>query len=107
MNFAVNPYFTKREKIELLQNWLIVHSIIYYSMGEAIATDAKFDDNCRQLVDMARSYPDIFLKSKYHYCFYDFDGSTGFDLPGRLNREDKNKFIKMAVNIVRRMKNEN
>jgi hypothetical protein len=38
-------------------------------------------------------------KTQYGYCFYDFDGTTGFDLWNRLTEHDK-KHIKMIAEMV-------
>jgi hypothetical protein len=88
MRFA-NPYFTIQEKMELLQRWIIVHSIIYYKLSTSIVTDADFDANCQQLVNLMRKYPHIVSKTRYAYCMQDFDGSTGFYLPDRLTEADR------------------
>ena len=91
MNFKSNPYFTILEKIELLQRWIIVHSIVYYKLGQSIVTDTQFDHNCYQLVDLKERHQRYWNLSRYYYCMKDFDGSTGFDLPNKLNRKDSNK----------------
>lgn len=90
MRFA-NPYFIVVEKMELLQRWIIVHSILYYEHDVSVVTDAQFDSNSRQLVELMQKHPQAVSKTKYAYCMHDFDGSTGFDLPSRLNEEDGQK----------------
>lgn len=104
MNFTRNPYFTILEKIELLQRWIIVHSIIYYELNQSIVTDSQFDNNCNQLVELMRKYPKLINKSKYSYCFYDFDGSTGFHLVSRLNIDDYSKLFLDAYRLCERRK---
>ena len=36
------------------------------------------------------------------YCFYDFDGTTGFDLWGRMNEKDKQYISNIAERFVKR-----
>ena len=52
-----NPYFEQYEKISLLQRWLIVHSIIYYELGDNIVPDSMWDKNARQLAKKMEKYP--------------------------------------------------
>ncbi len=91
MNFKNNPYFTVVEKIELLQRWVIVHSIVYYKLGQSIVTDSQFDNNCYQLAKLMGKYPKEAKLSHYSRYFKGFDGSTGFDLPRKLRPEDEIK----------------
>lgn len=99
MEFKNNPYLTIREKIELLQRWVIVHSIVYYQMDTSIATDKQFDDNAYQLVELMRSFPQEAKRSRYFYCMNNFNGSTGFDLYSKLKREDADKLWGDATRI--------
>lgn len=91
MDFKRNPYFTVLEKIELLQRWIIVHSIVYYNLGQSIVTDSQFDNNCYQLVKLMDKYPKEAKLSHYSCYFKGFDGSTGFDLPRKLSPGDEIK----------------
>jgi len=97
-----NPYFTILEKINLLCKWLTVHSIIYYVHHTNIVSDQIFDNNCKQLVNMIENNPEIFKESHYHYYMHDFDGSTGFDLPNRLNLHHAKIMGDIADNLIRR-----
>ena len=85
----LNPYFTITEKINSLQRWIIIQSIIYYEQGFSWFTDKKFDDNSKQLVELTSKNPKEFKKSRYYYLMDDFDGCSGFDLPSRLTVEDR------------------
>jgi len=85
MKFS-NPYFTIEEKLSLLQRWILVHSMLYYRFNSAIATDQRFDDTCKQYIELRNTNP--FAKGRYDYAFEGFDGSTGFDLESKLSKED-------------------
>lgn len=43
----------------------------------------------------------LFHNTKYGYCMYDFDGTTGFDLWSRLNVMDKQFIGKLAKQIIK------
>ena len=51
---------------------------------------------------MQKSKSTVWIKenTQYGYAFYDFDGTTGFDLYHRLNRTDKEMIKKIAMNIL-------
>lgn len=79
-------------KINYLQRKIILNSILYYEFDMSRLSDHFYDDMCKQLVRYQRIYSrrgDIFKDTKYGYVYYDFDGSTGFHLFGRLKPEDK------------------
>lgn len=99
MNFP-NPYWSEALKIGGLQRWILVHSIIYYELDSSIVSDQVFDRNARQLVQMQKSNPEEAKRSEYWYAFYDFDGSTGFDLYDRLNASDKQKILNTAKYVL-------
>lgn len=96
-----DPYWSKRECMDLLSRWLIVNSIIYYELSSSTCSDERFDSNSKQLMDMIRLNPEDFSNSRWYYVMYDFDGSTGFDLYGKLNKKDKPVMLQEAewVNI--------
>lgn len=101
MNFA-NPYFSDVQKANLLQRWIIVHSILYYVRDKSFVEDRKFDENERQLVELMNSMSESDRKkTKYWYVFHDFDGSTGFHLYGRLKKKDKEFLDREADNAFR------
>ena len=79
-----NPYVSNQTKMEMLQRWLIIHASIYYNYNSNVVTDKQWDANAYQLVDMMERYPKTYKKTFYYYIMDDFDGSTGFDLIGRL-----------------------
>lgn len=96
-----NPYWSNKLRIGSLQRWVIVQSIIYYELGSSIVADKVFDDNAKQLVQLQHDYPDEAIQSQYYYVFYDFDGTTGFDLYDRLSKKDKQYLMQLARHALR------
>lgn len=95
----INPYLTTKEKIELLQKWILVHSEIYYMLNSSIVDDFMFDSNARQLVSL-QDDKQSFDRSRYSYVFYDFTGITGYHLHDRLNPQDKENIWHIATHIL-------
>ena len=60
-------------------------------------SDKDYDEISKQLVELQKNV-DVRL-TQYGYIFYDFDGSTGFDLYDRLTEEDK-KYMDAITNFV-------
>lgn len=78
---------------------------MYYDEDESCISDKEYDDISHQLVHLQSSVDeDTFKKSRYYYAMYDFDGSTGFDIPSRLNKKDKEYLTQMAGVIYSRWK---
>lgn len=80
-----------KTKINFLQRKIILNSILYYEYNRNNISDHFYDDMCEQLVALQKEYSmnnDI-LDTMYGYIYYDFDGSTGYHLYGRLKPEDK------------------
>ena len=40
-----------------------------------------------------------FEKSTYYYAMHDFDGSTGFDIPSRLTKKDR-QYLTQIANVI-------
>ena len=97
-NFPV--YWTPILKINFLQRVILIHSYLYYEKDISLWSDKKFDETAKQLVELQNIYRDIVLHTQYGYTFYDFDGTTGFDLYHRLNRTDKEMIKKIAMNML-------
>ena len=95
-----NPYWSNRLKISTLQRWVLVHSILYYELNKSIVNDATFDSNAYQLAELQRSFPEEAKASQYYYVFYDFDGTTGFDLYHRLTKKDKEWHMHIANHVL-------
>lgn len=85
-----NPYFTNAEKCNMLQRWLIVHSILYYERDSSVISDFDYDANVKQLLNlMSEMSKQELKKTRFWYVFKDFDGSTGFYFYKRLTEQDR------------------
>jgi len=69
MKFKKKLNFSNLEKFELLEKWIIIHSILYYVYDNPIVEDYQFDMNCKQLMSAVQKAPKAFKKSKYYYIF--------------------------------------
>lgn len=85
-----NPYLMRYEKLNLLARWLIFHSVLYYTYGREIITDAEFDSNAMQYVRLYDDKVDFHFK----YVMQGFDGTTGMHLYSLLTKEDKQKILR-------------
>ena len=72
-----------RAKILQRRLQILVHSAIYYGMGESLVSDHTWNMWAQELVKLQRENPTIAKRVDYHEAFENFDGSTGFDLPYR------------------------
>lgn len=87
------------DKINFLQRKVIINSILYYEMGKSVISDKDFDDISHQLVSLQEQLQDIEDQTTYGYMMFDFDGSTGFDLPSRLSPED-HEYLSLIANRI-------
>lgn len=94
------PNFTDKEFIEWLQRWVLVNSWLYYEKDGSPVSDKEYDSVSRQLVSLQKSYKEDIKDSQYGYVFYDFDGTTGFDLYHRLSDVDKEKIVQVAAHVM-------
>lgn len=60
---------------------ILVHSIIYYRMGENLIDDYTWSQWAAELRDLQNKFPKIAERLPWGKEFKDFDGSTGMDLP--------------------------
>ena len=91
IDFSKMPciYWSNTTKISYLQRRIIVYSIMYYEQNESCVSDEYYNSISRQLLELQNSCSiEEFKKTKYYYAMHDFDGSTGFDIPSRLTKED-------------------
>lgn len=95
-----NPYITIKEKIESLQRWIIIQSYLYYETDLELVTDKVYDRNCIELVNLISENQKDFKESMYDHIFYDFDGTTGFDLYYRLEGKEKERIDDYIGNIL-------
>ena len=91
-------YWSDSAKISYLQRRIIVYSIMYYEFDESCVPDSYYDSLSRQLVKLQNeASKEEFRKSTYYYAMHDFDGSTGFDIPSRLTKYDKQYLSHIAA----------
>lgn len=83
--------------INYLQRKIILNCIAYYYRNTNGLSDKEYDEISKQLVELQKNV-DVSL-TQYGYIFYDFDGSTGFDLYDRLSEKDK-KYMNTITNFV-------
>lgn len=107
INLDVLPikYWSIKTIMSYLQRRIIVYSIMYYELSESCITDKDFDELSYQLVELMKATPkEICKKSQYWYAMYDFDGSTGFDIPDRLTDSDRDYLTKIAHQVLKNKK---
>lgn len=105
IDFSKMPcaYWSNSTKISYLQRRIIIYSIMYYEHNESCISDFEYDSISRQLVELQKNTSkEEFEKSTYYYAMHDFDGSTGFDIPSRLTKKDRNYLTNLALIIYRR-----
>lgn len=93
-------YWSNLTKISYLQRRVIVYSIMYYELNESVISDAEYDKISKQLVKLQNEAGGLLSDTQYYYCMYDYDGSTGFDLFNRLNKNDREYLLNMAKFIL-------
>lgn len=72
---------TVTEKIQQRRYQILVHSYLYYKLGDTVIDDHTFDRWASELVELQNQYPENSREANYYNEFKDFDGSSGFDLP--------------------------
>ena len=89
--------------INYLQRKIILNSIAYYKYDKSFVSDSYFDEISHQLVQMQKDFTgNLEADTEYGYMMYDFDGSTGFDLPDRLFPHDKEYLIQITEHYIQR-----
>lgn len=75
---------------------------MYYEHNESCVPDCEYDSVSHQLVELQKqSSKADFEKSRYYYAMHDFDGSTGFDIPSRLTKKDR-EYLTHIASVVHR-----
>ena len=69
------------ELINRRRQQVLVHSCIYYRLGEQLIDDFTFDSWAMELVALQEKYPEEAGRLPHSEAFEGFDGSTGFNLP--------------------------
>ena len=104
-NKCPSLYWSDETKISYLQRRIIVYSIMYYELNESCISDREYDSISKQLVELQnKADRKEFERSMYYYAMYDFDGSTGFDIPSRLTKKDKEYLTRIAKMLKRKTK---
>lgn len=95
-------YWTDKLKIDFLQRVILIHSYLYYEKDASVWSDRHFDEVAKQLTKMQKTKSVVWIKenTQYGYAFYDFDGTTGFDLWERLKKKDKRFIQGIAERII-------
>ena len=110
LNLNVLPikYWSIKTIISYIQRRIIIYSIMYYKLNNNCITDKSYDELSQQLLELMKSTPkEICKETQYWYCMYDFDGSTGFDIPDRLTNSDRDYLTKLAEHILKLSKSKN
>lgn len=96
-------YWTDKLKIDFLQRVILIHSYLYYEADNSVWSDRKYDEAAKQLTNIQKKHTNSWIhnNTQYGYCFYDFDGTTGFDLWYRLNLKDRQMIKGIAEMIVK------
>ena len=90
-------YWSQVLKITHLQRRIIIYSIMYYVLDESIVSDAHYEEISKQLLGLMKQASTEELKeTEFYYCMFDYDGSTGCHLYGRLIPEDREKMLRYA-----------
>lgn len=88
-------------KISHLQRRILIYSIAYYEYSESIVSDVIYDAISKQLVQIQKEFPKEAERSMYWYAMKDFEGSTGFDLVGKLTNKDREWLGKLTQFIIK------
>lgn len=62
---------------------MLIHSCIYYVLGENLISDETFDCWAKELLNLQNEYPDISKEVIWADAFEDWNGCTGAFLPLR------------------------
>lgn len=102
--YTFPTYWTDKLKIDFLQRVILIHSFLYYEADDSVWTDKQFDEVAKQLAELQSKHKEqwIVSRTQYGYAFYDFDGTTGFDLWDRLKEKDKRYISNIAERLVKR-----
>ena len=109
IDFSKPPciYWSKTAKISYLQRRIIIWSIMYYEKDESCVPDYVYDGVSKQLAALQKEATKEELeRSTYYYAMFDFDGSTGFDIPSRLTKKDRAHLGKIAEMVFNQWKRE-
>ena len=95
-------YWSTFEKVNYLQRRVIVYSLMYYELNENCVSDKVYDEVSKKLISLQNELSEEeFKNTTYYYAMYDFDGTTGFDLWGRMKEKDRQTIKGIAERIVK------
>ena len=77
-----NPTNPTAELIKRRRLQILVHSCIYYTLGDNIISDAQFDSWAKELEQLMEDNPGIY-SDRFDKDFDKWDSASGFDLPLR------------------------
>ena len=101
--------WTTVDKLNYLQRMILIHSYIYYELNENVISDDRYNKIARLLNKKVQRYKDSSLmkKTMYGYVFNDFtEGSSGFNLIGKLKKKDKRWIDMLARQTLYKYKEE-
>ena len=102
IDFSKAPciYWSDSAKISYLQRRIIIWSIMYYEHDESCVPDYVYDSVSHQLAELQKNANEEEVRaSTYYYAMHDFDGSTGFDIPSRLTKKDR-QYLTQLANVI-------
>ena len=79
---------------------------MYYELNDSCISDKDFDELSKQLLELKKANPEEYKKTKYYYVLNDFDGSTGFYIPDKLNKQDKEHLTNISRYVLKLYHNE-
>lgn len=89
INFRTLTEDKARELIKRRRFQIALHSTIYYVYDTNIIEDSEYDRFSRELVELQKRFPNASKEAPLYEAYKDFDGSTGYHIPQRLNFEHK------------------
>lgn len=89
-------YTSELNKINLLERWIVIHSILYYKKNVNVVPDEVYDRNMAMLDFMSKNFSRFFKESRFYKTFENFDPSTGYDIPDRCKALQPKLYEKMC-----------
>jgi NAD-dependent DNA ligase len=71
---------TVQEWIKQRRRQMLLHSFMYYRMGESLVSDEQFDKWARELLFLQTEYPQESLEVEFYEDFKTWDATTGYHL---------------------------
>lgn len=69
-----------QDKMDFCARWLLIHSILYYSMDKNIVSDADYDTKLKWLCTYSQKHLAEVEQCRYKDVLLNLDPSTGFDM---------------------------